>query len=104
MGAIRQFPAVNIGATGVTVTTTISTSANGTIPNTSAGTKPRYVRVASNGTVYVRLTAGASTAVTTDAMVTSGSPLILETLGYTHYAVIDDGASVKVNISPLEDN
>jgi hypothetical protein len=98
----RNFPAMNIGATGATVTTTISTSANGTIPNTSAGTKARYVRVAS--TVYVRLTVGAGTAVTTDAMVTSGSPLILETLGYSHYAVIDDGASVKVNIAPLEDN
>lgn len=100
----RNFPAMNIGATGATVTTTISTSANGTIPNTSAGTKARYVRVASTGTAYVRLTVGAGTAVTTDAMVTSGSPMILETLGYSHYAVIDDGASVKVNIAPLEDN
>lgn len=101
---IRQFPAVNIGATGVTVTTTISTSANGTIPNTSAATKARYVRIAATGTCYVRLTVSAGTAVTTDAMVLPGSPLILETIGYTHYAVIDDGASVKVNIAPLEDN
>lgn len=104
MGANRQFPAINIGATGVTVSTTASTSANGTIPTTSTGAKPRYVRVASNGTVYVRLTVGAGTAVTSDVMVTSGSPLILETLGYTHYAVIDDGTTVKVNIAPMEDN
>lgn len=106
MSKARSFPALNIGATGVTVTTTISTSANGTIPNTSAATKARFVRVASTGTAYVRLAPaiGSAVAVTTDAMVTSGSPLILETLGYTHYAVIDDGVSVKVNISPLEDN
>lgn len=102
----RNFPHINIGATGVTVTTVISTSANGTIPNTSAATKARYVRVIATGTAYVRLApaVGSAVAVTTDAMITSGSPIILETLGYTHYAVIDDGVSVKVNISPLEDN
>lgn len=107
MSTARSFPHMYLDGTGVTVTTTISTSANGTIPNTSIGTKPRFVRVVSNGTAYVRLApeVGSAVAVTTDAMITAGSgPLILETLGQTHYAVIDDGTSVKVNISPIGDN
>lgn len=95
---------INIVANGVTVTTVASTSANGTIPTDSVGNRPRFVRVAATGTVYVRLTVGAGTATTAACMVTSGSPVILEVGGTTHYAVIDDGAAVKVNISPLEDN
>jgi hypothetical protein len=95
--------AISAAATGVTVTTTISTSAGGAIPNNSEGAKPKYVRVASNGTCYVRLRAAAAVAVNTDAMVLPGSPLILAVHGNAQYAVIDDGVSVKVNITPLED-
>lgn len=95
---------MNIQANGVTVTTVASTSANGTIPVDSVGNRPRFVRVASSGTAYVRLTIGAQAATTAACMVTSGSPLVLEVGGCTHYALIDDGAVVKVNISPLEDN
>lgn len=94
--------AISVTATGVTVTTTISTSAGGTLPVTSAGTNPRYVRVIATGTAYFRMRVGATTAVTTDLLVNS-EPVILEVHGNTHYAVIDDGVSVKVNISPLED-
>lgn len=101
---MRVLQSIAIAANGTTVTTTISTSANGTIPVTAAGTKPNHVRFAATGNVYVRLTAGASTATTAAALVTSGMPLIMQTGGMTHYAVIDDGVSVKVNISPLEDN
>lgn len=95
---------INIQANGVTVTTVASTSANGTIPVDSVGNRPRFVRVVSNNPVFVRLTVGASTATTANCMVTSGAPVILEVGGNTHYAVIDDGAISKVNISPLEDN
>jgi hypothetical protein len=95
---------MNIQANGVTVTTVASTSANGTIPVDSVGNRPRFVRVVSTGPAYVRLTIGAQTATTNACLVTSGAPVILEVGGCTHYALIDDGAIVKVNISPLEDN
>lgn len=95
--------AISIGATGVTVTTTISTSAGGAIPNNSEGVKPKYVRIAASGTCYARLRAAATTAVTTDAMVLPGAPLVLAVHGNAQYAVIDDGVSVKVNITPLDD-
>ena len=94
---------ISVGVTGVTVTTTISTSAGGAIPNNSEGARPKYVRIAATGTCYVRLRPAATTAVTTDAMVLPGAPLVMAVHGCSQYAVIDDGASVKVNITPLED-
>lgn len=93
----------SVNATGVTVTTTISTSAGGAIPNNSDGAPPKYVRFASTGTAYVRIRVGAATAVNTDAMVLPGAPLILAVGRNNQYAVIDDGVSVKVNITPLDD-
>lgn len=91
-------------ATGQTATTTASTSTGNTLPNTSEGNKPRFVRFASTGTCYVRMGIGAQTAVATDVMVQPGAPVILLTMGSTHWAGIDDGTSVKINVTPLEDS
>jgi hypothetical protein len=55
--------AMSVQATGVNVTTTISTSAGGAIPNAAGGQAPKYVRFASTGTCYVRLRSAATTAV-----------------------------------------
>lgn len=102
---MNKLPSVSAQATGVTVTTTISTSANGTIPTCQDGSKPRYLRVACTGICYVRLRPSAApVAVNTDLMVTAGAPVIMNVLGNTHYAVIDDGTAVKVNLTPLEDS
>lgn len=94
-----------ITAPGVTVTTVASTSANGALPVDAAGNRPRRVRVAATGTAYVMLApnVGAAVATTSRIMVGSGSATELLVLGMTHYAVIDDGVSVKVNISPCDD-
>lgn len=101
---MRTFQTMSVLATGVTHTTVINTSVGGTIPLTSDGTKPRHVRFAASGTAYVRLRNAATNAVNTDAMVQPGAPLVLEVGGNTHYAVIDDGVSAKVNVTPLEDS
>lgn len=101
---MRNFDIITVSATGQRVTTTISTSAGNTIPNTSAGTKPRFVRFAATGNCYIRMGIGAQTAVTTDVLLQAGAPLILAAQGSTHYAVIDDGVSVKLTATPLEDS
>jgi len=90
---------------GVTVTTVASTSANGALPTDSSGNRPRRIRVACTGTAYIMLApnVGAAVATTANVMVTPGSATELLVLGMTHYAVIDDGVSVKVNISPCDD-
>jgi len=100
----RNFDEISVAATGVTVTTTVSTSAGGTLPNTSNGTVPRFVRVAATQPVFVRLRTGATTAVTTDCLVLPGTPQIFAVGPFTHYAVIDNAVVSVVNITPLEDS
>ena len=102
---MRQTNSISLAATGQTRTTTVSTSAGGALPNCSDGTLARYYRLAATGTCYFRFgTNSTPTAVNTDCMVLPGAPLIVERAGFTHYAVIDDGVSVKFNITPLEDS
>jgi len=94
---------ISVAATGKRDTTTINTSTGGTIPVTSAGSLPKYVIFTATGTAYLRLGVGAQTALTTDKMVQPGAPVTMAVHGNSHYAVIDDGVSVKVNTCPLED-
>ena len=100
----RTLEAFRAAVTGATVTTVISTSQGNTLPRTSAGTPPRFTRFCATGTCYIRTRTGAATAVATDLMLTAGAPVVLATGQDTHYAVIDDGVSVKLNITPLEDS
>lgn len=98
--------AYSIQATGQRTTTTISTAtAAATIPLNSAGVKPKYVLVGATGTCYVRLApaSGTAVAVTTDALVQVGAPLVMAVRGNTHWSAIDDGVSVKVTVTPLDD-
>lgn len=102
---MRQMNSVSLAATGLTNTTTVSTSAGAVLPKCSNGTPARYYRLAATGACYFRFgTNGVPTAVTTDCLILPGAPLIVERAGFTHYAVIDDGVSVKFNIAPLEDS
>lgn len=103
---MRNNAALSIAATGKRTTTTINTATSAsTIPTASTGASPKYVRFAATGTCYVRLapSSSAAVAVTTDALVQVGAPLILQVHGNTHWSAIDDGVSVKVTITPLED-
>ena len=101
----RSFEFINVLATGQTVTTVINTSTGNTFPLASNAAKPRFVRFRSTGTCYIRIGVGAQTAVNTDLMmVVSGVPIILGIGGCTHWAAIDDGVSVKLNVTPLEDS
>lgn len=103
---MRNNSAYSVMATGQRTTTVINTAtAAAAIPVDSAGAKPKYVRFSSTGTVYVRLapSAGLAVAVTTDVLVQVGAPLVLAVHGNTHWSAIDDGTSVKVTVTPLED-
>ena len=98
--------AISVQATGQRTTTTISTAtAAAAIPTNSAGAAPKYVRIAATGTCYVRLapSAALAVAVVTDVLVQVGAPVILAVHGNTHWSAIDDGTSVKVTVTPLED-
>lgn len=100
----RNFHAFDVQATGQRATTTINTSTGGALPVDSSGGKPRFVRFAATGTCYVRIGIGAQTAVTTDILVQAGAPVILAVAGSTNWAGIDDGTSVKITVTPLENS
>lgn len=99
-----NFHSINVAATGATVTTTASTSQSAALPNTSGGTRPRFVRFAATGTCYVRLGMAGLTAATSDVMVQPGAPVILAVGDRTQWAVIDAGTAVTLNVTPMEDS
>lgn len=88
--------------TGTTVTTGAS-SASITIPNTSAGSKPRFVRVAATVESYVKIGVAGVTATTNDILVQPADAAILSIPdGITTIAYIQGATSGKVNVLPLE--
>lgn len=91
-------------ATGASITTAAA-SAQVTIPNTSAGTKPRYIRVSATAAAHVRIGKDATiTATTNDTLVQPGCSITLSVpLGYNNIAAIQSAAAGTVQIAPLED-
>jgi hypothetical protein len=95
--------AVGIAAAGANITTG-GTTARIAIPTTSAGTPPRFVRVAVSASAYVRLGDSAvEAAAGTAALVTPDCPLILRAGGFTHIAAIQLSGAGVANVCPLED-
>lgn len=94
--------ALQIFATGVNITTGAA-SAGATIPMSSAGVVPRYIRVAASVAACVRIGTGAQTAVATDMVVQPGEAVVLSVNGCTHIAAIQQAAAGTVQVSPVED-
>lgn len=99
-----NFHAISVAATGATVTTTISTSQSAALPVTAGNTRPRFVRFSATGVCYVRLGMAGAVALPTDVMVQPSAPVILAVGDRTHWAVIDGGAAVTLNVTPMEDS
>jgi len=104
LGTQSVFLCLSVSSTGQTSTTTINTSTGGLLPNASNGAKPRFVRFAATGNCFIRAGVGAQTAVATDMLLTNGAPTVIAMMGSTHWAAIDDGVSVRVNVTPLENS
>lgn len=94
--------ALQIFATGVNITTGAA-SAGATIPMSSAGVVPRYIRVTASVAACVRIGTGAQTAVATDMVVQPGEAVFLSVNGCTHIAAIQQAAAGTVQVSPVED-
>jgi len=94
--------ALQIFATGVNITTGAA-SAGATIPMSSAGVVPRYIRVTASVAACVRIGTGAQTAVATDMVVQPGEAVFMATNGCTHIAAIQQAAAGTVQVSPVED-
>lgn len=87
--------------------TTSGTSANTTLPFTSAGggtVLPKIIRIGATASACVRLfPAGGGTATVNDTQVQPGDSIFLEVpAGYTTISVIQVTAAGVVQVSPLE--
>lgn len=77
-------------------------SASVAIPTCSDGNKPNRIRVTASVAAYVRLTAGAGTAVAGDIMVQPGDSVFLDAMGFDTVSAIQVTAVGVVQISPIE--
>lgn len=96
-------PAVSVNAAGAAMATSAS-SANLALPTCSDSKKPRYIRVATNGTIHVRLGIDNTvTAATTDTLVNVSEALIMTAAGFSFIAAIADSGTPTLQVTPLED-
>jgi hypothetical protein len=102
MSQTYQGGPIAVNSVGVTITTS-GTSASATIPTSSDGNPPRYVRVSSTAAAYVKLGTAAATATTNDMLIQPADAVILHIPGgVTKIAAIQDSAAGKVNVVPLD--
>lgn len=92
---------MTIGATGTQVTAG-ATTARVAIPNDASGTRARYVRLLASGNCYVRPGDLNVIATVNDFYLNPNEGVILNVLGQTHIAYLQDGAPRTLNITPLE--
>ena len=91
----------SLSAPGVQVTAGAA-SANVAIPNDASGVRARYVRILANGNCYIRPGQSAVVATVNDFYLNPNEGVVLNVLGHTHIAYLQDGASRTINMSPLE--
>lgn len=93
-----------ITVTGVAIATS-GTSASATIPNNSAGEKPRWIRIAATAAACIRMGKTTATAVTTDMQVQPGDSVVIAVpSGLDTIAAIQVTAAGVVQVSPLENS
>jgi len=102
MSAPRFMSGFTVAKTGAIIATS-GTSASVAIPTNSSGEIPRWVRIAATQAACVRLTKGASTAVTTDLQVQPGDAVIIRSHAFDTVSAIQVTSAGVVQISPLED-
>lgn len=88
-----------------TIITLAAASASAAIPLDSAGLTPKYIRLASTSSCYVRVGKGAQTAVIGDMMMNIGAPTILQiNAQWDTIAAIWVTAAGILQISPVENS
>lgn len=100
-GHMDCFEHFSVNATGAQVTTA-AISATVAIPVNAAGRAPKHVRLQSTGNCYVRAGTGATTCTVNDILLSPNNHLILNVMGFTHIAHLQELAGAKLNITPLE--
>lgn len=94
--------AISVVKTGSIIAFSVS-SANIAMPTDSAGTIPKYVRVAANAACYVKIGPAGVAAAAGDILVQPADAVILKVHNQAFIAAIQVSAAGTVQISPLED-
>ncbi len=94
--------AIRVTATGFNAATGASSAATA-IPNTAAGTAPRYIRVAGINECYVKVGPSTVTATNGDVLIQPADAVILNVQGCTHIAYIQGASAGRISVVPLED-
>ena len=93
--------AIHVAVAGTTVTSGAA-SASVAVPNNSAGVRARVLRLVSPGNVYVKLGNGATTATTSDMMISANLDTYVNTQNFNTIAYLEATAGALLNITPLE--
>lgn len=99
---MKRENAITIAVDGTTVTTGAA-SARVAIPNTTANTKPLYIRVTAVAEAYVQMGGAAVVATANSCLIQPADSQVFAVGGHTHIAYIQGAAATRVNIQPLED-
>lgn len=94
--------AINVQAVGKSFTTAAG-SASTTIPITSAGTAPRYMRISATTETYVKVGGAAVAATANDILIQPADAVLLNVQGNSFVAYIQGAVPGRVNFIPLED-
>lgn len=97
-----QDDAISVVKTGSVISFT-GTSANVAMPTDSAGTTPKYVRVASTAACYVKIGAAGVTAASGDLLIQPADSAVIKVHNQAYIAAIQVSAAGTLQISPLED-
>jgi hypothetical protein len=92
-----------ITAVGFTAATGAA-SASTTIPNNSAGERPRYIRVAAINESYIKIGGAGVAATANDILIQPADSIVLAVSGATTVAYIQGASPGKVNVVPLENS
>lgn len=93
--------AISVVSTGVIIPFT-GTSANVAIPTTSAGTLPKYIRVAASAACYVKIGRAGVAAVPGDILVQPADAVVMKVHNQPYIAAIQVSGAGVVQISPAE--
>lgn len=92
---------VGVGAVGTTVTSSGTASAATAIPNGPGGTRAKRVRVTGTTLGYIKFGDSGVAATANDILVTT-TPTYFNVGGHTYFSVIEETASCKVNVVPVD--
>ena len=92
---------LTVNAAGVQVTSA-GASARVAIPNAADGNPARHLRIQALATAYVRPCNSTGNATANDILVTPNEQVILNVQGFTHVAYLQETASAKISLTPLE--